>query len=117
MLGPEVAERCGHNLETYLYKCFGFVSLGPAEGAQGNKQLWFENLTVLFEAQGKQGQEQDGIIYPYSLSPCLYLSPFKSTTFCSLTHLQKLFHGKFGNRSQIKLAKRAHKENLDKKKQ
>lgn len=49
--------------ETHLYKHLGSVSLGPAGGAQGNKQLWFENLTVLFGAQGKQGPEQDGIIH------------------------------------------------------
>lgn len=54
------------------------MSLGPAEGAQGNKQLWFENLTVLFGAQGKQGCGQDGIIHHYPLSPCMYLLPFRS---------------------------------------
>ena len=33
------------------------MSLGPAGGAQGNKQLWFENVAVVFGVPGKQDCE------------------------------------------------------------
>lgn len=57
--------------ETHLYKHLGSVSLGPVGGAQGNKQFWFEDLTVLLRAQGKQGYELDGITHCYP--PPLYV--------------------------------------------
>ena len=45
------------NLETHLYKHLGSVSQGPAGGAQGNKQLWLENVAVVFGVPGKQDCE------------------------------------------------------------
>lgn len=65
--GREVWVEFGKN---HLYKHLGSVSLGPAGGAQGNKQLWFENLSVLFLAQGKQAR---GDHLLFSSSPCIYL--------------------------------------------
>lgn len=88
MLEPEVAERGGiPNLETHLCKHLGSVSLGPAGGAQGNKQLWFENLAALFGVPGKQGCERDGIIYYCPLSPCVYLLSFKNPPLSSPAHI------------------------------
>lgn len=48
--------------ETHLYKHLGSVSLGPAGGAQGNKQVWFENLTALWSSR-KTRPQQDGVIH------------------------------------------------------
>lgn len=48
-LGWAVAER---RVETHLHKHLGPASPGPAGGAQGNKQLWLENLTVILGLRG-----------------------------------------------------------------
>jgi hypothetical protein len=88
----------------HLHKHLGSASLGPAGGAQGNKQLWFENLTVSFGAQGKQGNEQDGVCHLLpSYFLLFYLTLFKSLPHCATCFTYK--NCKCKNKPQIKLTK------------
>lgn len=111
-------------METHLCKHLGSVSLGPAGGAQGNKQLSFENLAALFGVPGKQGCERDGIIHlQYTI--LTVLSPLACTCCLLKAHrslppltYKTCFMVKCKNKPQTKLTKRAHKQtkNLDKEK-
>ena len=90
--------------ETHLYKHLGSVRLGPAGGAQGNKQLWFENLTVLFGAPGKQMGSLTAVFLPL-----LYLQFCKAYHVLIPCSLTKLVQGKCRKKPQTKLTKTAHK--------